>query len=175
MSTPSPAIRIEPFTAATLDRHLPDLLRTEATFPEPLRETAESLREAVGKDRAFAAVLWEDGRYAGNLIGFGLDADTYHDLLIDRFRPYDAEVAYLFNIAVPPGFQGRGHGRKLLGEALRLAGELGFAVLGGHFRDNASLHNFLASGGRELGRIDDWFGTGETFAYAERPLGAPAA
>lgn len=170
MNSLPPDLRLVPFTAADFSRFLPEILAGEAVYPEALRETEESLREAMGRDRAFGAVLFEKGAYAGNLIGFALEADPHRDLLIDRFRPLDPTVAYLFNIAILPEFQGRGHGRRLLDEAVRLAREMGFSTLGGHFRGNASLHNFLAIGGRELGRIDDWFGTGETFAYAELPL-----
>ena len=166
-------IRLELFSADTLDRFLPDLLRTEQVFPEDLRETPESIREAMARPGAFGLALFDGGDFAGNGIAFGLDEATWRDLHIDRFRDFDPSVAYLFNIAVLPDFQGRGFGKLLLMEIRERTQELGFTVLAGHFRDNASMGNFLAIGGRDLGEVADWFGTGETYHYGELALVAP--
>lgn len=170
----NPDLRIEVLTPETLERHLPDLLRTEEVFPVDLRETPDSIRAAMGHDRAFGVMLYDGDDYIGNAIAFGLSGEPFRELRIGEFRPLDPGVAYLFNIAALPGHQGLGHGKRLLSEIRVRAGARGFTILGGHFRDNASLRNFLALGGRELGQVENWYDTGETYTYAELSLNPPA-
>lgn len=167
-------LRFERFTQVNLEDYLPSILRSEAVFPPDLRETADTCREALGRDRAFGLALYDSGDYAGNAIGFGIAGPAYRDLGLDAFRPMDTSVVYLFNIVTMPEFRGRGLGKRLLSEFCDQAAMEGFTTLAGHFRDNGSLKNFLEIGGVELGRVEDWFGTGETYAYCERALEIPA-
>lgn len=167
-------LRFERFSLINLEGYLPSILRSEEVFPADLRETAESCREALGRDRGFGLALYDSDDYAGNAIGFGIAGPAYRDLGLDAFRPMDTSVVYLFNIVTLPEFRGRGHGKRLLAEFCDRAAMEGFTTLAGHFRDNGSLKNFLEIGGVELGRVEDWFGTGETYAYCERALEIPA-
>lgn len=154
-------------TRQNFPRYLSDLISSENLFPENIRETPESLYDAVACPGSLAYVVHCRGDYAGNIIGFPPSATHLQLLRLDDLEGSRDQLLYLFNIVTMPQFQGQGLGRRMLSHFIAAGTQEGFQRVGGHFRGNASIKNFLALGGQVLASFDDWFETGETYDYCE--------
>ncbi len=146
------------------------IMTSEELFPEDIRETSEAYLDALNREGVHAFVAFCGQEYAGNVVGFPLCPEQSRILRFDEIDICHKGLIYLFNIVAMPDFSGGGAGKSLLRQFLSSARDAGFSRVGGHFRGNGSLHNFLKAGGRILGTFDNWFGTGETYTYCEVDL-----
>lgn len=146
------------------------ILLSEQLFPENIRETSESYRDALCQPGAVACIASVDGVYAGNVIGFNPTTDMQQLLRLHELDTELDELIYLFNIVSLPKFKGSGVGMGLLNQLLINSKRGGFSRVGGHFRGNGSLQNFTQCGGEILANFDNWFDTGETYSYCELQL-----
>lgn len=144
-----------------------DILASEEVFPPEIRETAETYRAALAQKEVQAYLAFLSGRYAGNVIGFSPCPVQQQELRLHEVQTCPEGLIYLFNIVALPEMQGCGLGQKMLAHFLEASRAAGFQRVGGHFRDNRSLKNFLRIGADVLHWFDDWFGTGEAYAYCE--------
>lgn len=161
-------LEFHPLTAANFPRFEEEILRSEAIFPENIRESGEDYLAALKRQRAVGLVARHGQAYVGNVVGFAPCREQRQVLrLNEHSAPEDAGLIYLFNIVTMPEFQGRGCGKHLLGEFCQRARQRGFHKVGGHFRGNGSLKNFTGLGGRPLAVCHDWFATGESYTYCE--------
>jgi GNAT superfamily N-acetyltransferase len=156
-----------PLTAHNFAYFEQDVMASEAIFPPEIRESAAGYLDALRQDRALGIVARLGRQYAGNAVGFRPDAEQVTLLRLDEIGNPVADLIYLFNIVMMPGFQGKGLGKALLHTFLDRAQQAGFRKVGGHFRCNGSLKNFKTLGGEELGAFDNWFDTGERYIYCE--------
>ena len=101
----------------------------------------------------------------GNVVGFRPCKDACETLKLHEVHESVEDLIYLFNIVTLPEFQNQGFGKKLLRAFLDAVKAAGFRKVGGHFRGNGSLKNFKLLGGKELGRFENWFDTGEAYTY----------
>lgn len=163
-------LEFDPLFSGNFSRHEADILRSEALFPEAIRETSEGYLNILRGEGSIGLVARWGTEYVGNAVGFAPVAQDRRELLLVEAGADENGLVYLFNIVTLPDFQGRGVGRLLLGEFMARAAAQGFRKIGGHFRGNGSLANFKRMGGRELAAFDDWFGTGERYLYCELPL-----
>lgn len=160
-----------PLTAANFPRFEEDILRSEAIFPENIRESGEDYLAALKRRRAMGLIARHGQAYVGNVVGFSPCRKQREELRLNEHpAPNPVGLIYLFNIVTMPDFQGRGCGRHLLEEFCRQARRRDFRKVGGHFRGNGSLKNFTALGGRPLAVCPDWFATGESYTYCELDL-----
>lgn len=165
-------LEFQPLNVGNFSEHEDDILRSEAIFPELIRETSEDYLAALGRPAALGLVGRRGGNYVGNVVGFCPDPGQQAELRLCDLTPNPGELIYLFNIVTLPEYQGRGYGKQLLHEFCNQARRAGFARLSGHFRGNGSLKNFTALGGRPLASCLDWFATGEHYTYCELSLQA---
>ncbi len=156
--------------AENFHEHEAEILASEEIFPPEIRETAATYRAALNQQGVQAYLAYFQGRYAGNVVGFKPCAGQRVELRLDEINIQPEGLIYLFNIVALPQVQGRGIGRQMLAHFLQCSRQAGFVRVGGHFRGNGSLKNFLDQGAEVLAVFDDWFGTGEAYSYCELPL-----
>jgi ribosomal protein S18 acetylase RimI-like enzyme len=154
-------------TLENFHRYQADIIRSEEIFPPDIRETPETYREALGQENLLAFVVFSEGCYAGNVVGFSPGMSQQQALRLDEINVGAEGLIYLFNIVAMPEQQGRGLGRLMLDHFIQTARQVGCRRVGGHFRDNRSLKNFLLRGAEVLWVFEDWFGTGENYSYCE--------
>jgi len=157
-------------TSSNYARHEADSMASEEIFPEDIRENSETYLEAVSRPGSLGFVAHRQGEYAGNVVGFPPCQDQQRLLRLDELETDCEGLIYLFNIVAMPQFQGQGVGKQMLRHFLTSASSVGFKRVGGHFRGNGSLKNFICLGGERLASFDDWFGTGESYDYCELKL-----
>lgn len=162
-----------PLTATNFHCYQASIMATEELFPEEIREQPEDYLAALGQQGAQAFVALCGGKYAGNVVGFPPCEVQRQVLRFDEVDTCLNGLIYLFNIASLPDFQGQGLGRMMLGHFAESAYRAGFCKIGGHFRPNGSLENITRLGAEVLTTFDNWFETGESYAYCELnlPLG----
>lgn len=167
-------ISFHPLTSDNFDHFAHDILLSEEMFPENIRETREGYLEALNQHRCIGLVATVGGIYAGNVIGFCPSGPLFTELRLHEI--YDAcdELLYLFNISAVPEFQNQGMGKRLLNTFLSHGRMAGFSKVGGHFRGNGSLKNFMQRGGTVMALFDNWFDTEETYTYCELCLNSDA-
>lgn len=163
-------LEFQPLSAANFPEYREDILRSEAIFPEIIRETDEDYLAALRQRAALGLIARRDDGYVGNVVGFSPDHQRQLELRLGHLAPDTSDLIYLFNIVTLPQYQGRGYGKQLLSEFCARARQAGFAKVSGHFRGNGSLKNFTALGGRPLTSCPDWFATGECYTYCELEL-----
>ncbi|MDT8419069.1 MAG: GNAT family N-acetyltransferase [Desulfuromonadales bacterium] len=163
-------LEFTPLTSRNYHEHEADVMASEEIFPENIREDSKSYLEAVSRPGSLAFVSRCHGEYAGNVVGFPPCLEQQRLLRLGELETGCANLIYLFNIVAMPQFQGQGVGKRMLQHFLEAAGSAGFSRVGGHFRGNGSLKNFLCLGGERLASFDDWFGTGECYEYCELRL-----
>jgi len=147
-----------------------EIMLSEEIFPENIRETSESYRDVLCQPGVVAFIAAVQGVYAGNVVGFHPTADMRQILRLNELAIDHDELIYLFNIVALPEFQGCGVGMGLLNQLLENSKKGGFSRVGGHFRGNGSLNNFIRRGGEILATFDNWFETGESYSYCELQL-----
>ena len=157
-------------TAKNYDHYEALIMASEEVFPENIRESSEAYREALSQDAVQAYIATCDGAYAGNVIGFSPCPVQQKQLRLLEMEISVDGLIYLFNIVAMPHFQGRGVGKGMLRYFLEQSHAAGFTRLGGHFRGNGSLNNFVKFGGEVLATFDNWFDTGESYCYCELVL-----
>lgn len=157
-------------TYENLGTHLDDIMASEQLFPEDIRETPEGYADALGHDKAIGLIASLRGVYVGNILGVSPSDEMSEILRLHEVETVRAGLIYIYNVATMPEFHSKGFGRELLAVFLNKAHEAGFERVGGHFRNNASLKNFVNFGGRQMGVFDNWFDTGESYVYCELPL-----
>ena len=163
-------LEFRPLSLANFSACQQDILASEAVFPLEIRETAETYREALGQPGLVAHMVYRNGVYAGNVVGFSLGVEQARELRLNEIAISAEGMIYLFNIVAMPQMQGCGIGKRMLAHFLEQARLAGFERVGGHFRGNGSLQNFLGLGAKVLAEFEDWFGTGECYSYCELPL-----
>lgn len=162
-----------PLNLENLPAYKQDILASEAIFPLEIRETVDTYREALAQPGLVAHMVYHQGAYAGNVVGFTPCPHLVRELRLDEIAVATGGLIYLFNIVAMPEFQGCGLGKRMLGHFLERSRQSGYDRVGGHFRGNGSLKNFLDLGAQVLAEFDDWFGTGESYMYCELPLRVP--
>ncbi|MDH5299529.1 MAG: GNAT family N-acetyltransferase [Desulfobulbaceae bacterium] len=131
------------------------ILRSEAVFPEAIRESSADYLSALKRERSIGLVAHLAKDYVGNVVGYAPCPEQRRELRLSEAGAEKSGLVYLFNIVTLPDYQGQGLGRRLLGEFLEVARANGFRKVGGHFRGNGSLANFRRLGGRELAAFED--------------------
>ncbi len=155
-------------TSTNFDRFQYHIMASEEIFAEEMRESRDDYLDALMQSGAMGIVAFHEDCYVGNVLGFSPAGDYCRQLQLEG----SSELIYLFNIVTMPQFQNQGFGRELLHNFIGRAADGGFSRLGGHFRGNGSLKNFISLGGRPLSEYANWFGSGETYTYCELELRA---
>jgi len=128
------------------------VLRHDGRF-EPMTE--RDLRRVLEIEQSIYAFPWTLGNFKDSLRA-GYDCWVYHDgreLIAYAVLVLAAEEAHLLNLSVAARFQSRGHGRRLLGNVIRLARERGAKVLFLEVRpsNDAGQRLYAAHGFRQVG------------------------
>lgn len=163
-------LEFHPLTFESYPHYEELVMASEEIFPENIRESSEDYCTALQQEGALAFIVCCKGEYAGNVVGFPPGAEQREKL---RFHEMDVclnGLIYLFNIVAMPTFQGQGVGKQMLFHFLKQSRAAGFSRVGGHFRGNGSLNNFIKYGGTALATFDNWFDTGESYEYCELDL-----
>ena len=163
-------LEFRPLTLKNFARHQAEILASEAIFPLEIRETVATYRAALGQPGLVAHLVYRQGVYAGNVVGFSPCPVQRAQLRLDEIDVPCDGLLYLFNIVAMPEMQGCGIGKRMLAHFLDCARQAGFDRVGGHFRGNGSLKNFTDLGAEVVAIFADWFDTGEDYNYCELSL-----
>lgn len=157
-------LELRNLTLENLALYEQDILDSEQTFHENLREDSESVRETAKCRGYIGFVALLDRKYIGNIQGFCPTQVDINEMELSGFNE-DPEAIYIGNFVIDPEYQRRGYGSQLLLEMVRTSREKGFKRLEGHFRNGASLHIVKKIGAIELETHDNWFETGELYTH----------
>lgn len=80
------------------------------------------------------------------------------------------KILYIDDIIIEPSYQGKGLGFEMLKHFLNNLKQKGYQKVAGHFRQNNSLKNILALGGKSKETVKNWENSGEDYVYCEIDL-----
>lgn len=101
-------LEFDPLFSGNFSRHEADILRSEALFPEAIRETSEGYLNILRGEGSIGLVARWGTEYVGNAVGFAPVAQDRRELLLVEAGADENGLVYLFNIVTLPDFQGRG-------------------------------------------------------------------
>lgn len=98
-----------PLTAANFPRFEEDILRSEAIFPENIRESGEDYLAALKRRRAMGLIARHGQAYVGNVVGFSPCRKQREELRLNEHpAPNPVGLIYLFNIVTMRTFRAGG-------------------------------------------------------------------
>jgi GNAT superfamily N-acetyltransferase len=155
-------LEFEDLTLQNWAQYEKPILQSEDTYPEAVRSDKQDFLDSLEDEMHVAIVAKVDSAYAGNVIGYPLanrEEMEFHQIDL----PADPKMIYVFNFIVDSPYQGRGYGKKLLMEFIRLAKEKGYERMVGHFRKNSSFAMIKRLGGKEIKTFTNWEGGDEDY------------
>jgi GNAT superfamily N-acetyltransferase len=143
------------------------LLDSELLFPPHLRGDAEFYEFILDRPGSVVLIGEVQKQFAGAILAFRPNPETCEEYRLAGSLADSPAYLYIESLVVLPAYRGEGLARWLLDALFEVARAAGVRRCGGHFRSGASLHLFLALGGKALVSCPDWQGSGETYTYSE--------
>ena len=156
-------------TSKNLPKFKKSVLKSELTFPEPIRSTFDDYLNFLSVENSVAKVALLNSKYIGNIIGFSPTIEIIEEEGLEGIVE-NPNTIYVFNFVIDSKYQDKGYGHQLLQNFIKSAKEKGYEKLVGHARQNNSLYLGKKFGAKEKSVHKNWSDTEEDYILCELDL-----